>query len=86
MFNIYHCPPDLRSHMQCVAADALALADIAIRPDVPIVEQLNAHDHPYVRDAREAIVATAAMGEAVQLVLTDLTSEDKSCGVLDATA
>ena len=75
VFTIQEHNPELHEHMCGIAADALALADVAVNTDVPIIEQLNGHSHPYIRDARAAIMLTLATREAVQLVLTDPTVE-----------
>lgn len=71
MFSINAYPENLQQHMRAIATEAMHLADIPVHPDVPVVEQLNDHGHhPYIGDARQAIIATMVTGQAAELVLT----------------
>lgn len=73
MINIQNYTPELQAHMRATAEQALVLGGIERNCDVAVVEQLNAHSESLpVRAAREAIVATMVMGEAIEARFNEL--------------
>lgn len=67
MLTIHEYSPELQEHMRTTAEIGLALARIERDHSVSALEQLNAHQHPNIGDARVAIVLTMVLGEAVFL-------------------